>query len=79
VLKVPIDDLFKAVRVVHPKAYLVLRSLIKAYPKDHFKACMQEAVGMDLISHETKRQLKEAVEFAVNECNKKLVDKIMEF
>ena len=54
-LHIPIDDLFKAIRVVHPRAYPVFRSLIKAYPKDHFRSCMQEAVGMELISHETKR------------------------
>jgi len=49
-----------------------------AYPRDHFKACMQEAIGIDIISVDAKLKLKADVEQAVEKCNKKLSEKISE-
>jgi hypothetical protein len=54
IARIQIDDLFASIRVIHPKAYTVLKSLLKAYPNDHFRSCMLEAVGSELISYDAK-------------------------
>ena len=46
---IPIDDLFQAVAVIHPRAYQLMKSLLQAYPQNHFKVPMQEAIGVDFI------------------------------
>lgn len=57
-MEIKIEDLFKSIRVIHPRAYKVMRALLNAYPPGHFKACMQEAIGNDIISVDAKKNLK---------------------
>lgn len=44
-INIPIDTLFQGVAAIHPHAYPVFKAFIEAYPRDHFRACMKEALA----------------------------------
>lgn len=43
-MNMKIETLFKGIAAIHYHAFPVFKALLDAYPKDHFRLCMKEAL-----------------------------------
>lgn len=44
-VNIPLATIFEGVANIHVHAYPVFKAFMEAYPRDHFRACMKEALA----------------------------------
>lgn len=79
-MNIPINTLFQGVAAVHPHAYPVFKAFIEAYPNDHFRACMKEALAngqkSGIISKFREVKYKAEIQQCIALCEQKIQETI---